>query len=154
MTKKKCEEELNKIKELEDKLLRIQAETQNYIRRTEEEKTKMIKFANADLIEQLLPTIDNFERAIKMDDANLDDELSKFLEGFKLIYSSFLGVLKEMNLKEIEALDQEFDPRYHNAVLTNCDLNKADNIVLEVLQKGYMLEDKLIRPAMVSVNKL
>ncbi|MFA5696465.1 MAG: nucleotide exchange factor GrpE [Bacilli bacterium] len=154
MTKKKCEEELNKIKELEDKLLRIQAETQNYIRRTEEEKRKIIKSANADLIEQLLPTIDNFERAIKMDDTNLDDELSKFLEGFKLIYSSMISILKEMNLKEIEALDKEFDPRYHNAVLTNCDPNKADNIVLEVLQKGYMLEDKLIRPAMVSVNKL
>lgn len=143
-----------KIKELEDKLLRIQAETQNYKRRKEEETEKTIKYANEHLIEELLPVLDNFERAVLLDDSNLADELSKFLQGFKMIYSSFLNVLNSMDLKEIEALDKPFDPTYHQAVLTDKDETKEDGIILEVLQKGYMLKDRVIRASLVKVNNL
>lgn len=150
----KVDESALKIKELEDKLLRVQAESQNYRRRKDEETDRMINYANEKLIEELLPVIDNFERAIKLDDENLNDELSKFLEGFKMIYGSFINILNGLELKEIEALDQPFDPVYHQAVLTDRDESKEDGIVLEVLQKGYMLKDKVIRASLVKVNNL
>lgn len=143
-----------RIKELEDKILRLQAENQNYRRRKDEEVRQMINYANEKIIEELLPVLDNFERAIKLDDLELDDELSKFLEGFKMIYASFVNILNDSELKEIEALDKEFDPRYHQAVLVDKDETKEENIVLEVLQKGYMLKDRVIRPSMVKVNNL
>lgn len=148
------EEAETKIKELEDKLLRVQAETQNYKRRKDEETERMVKYANEQLVEELLPVLDNFERAINLDDLNLDDELSKFLEGFKMIYGSFVNVLNDIDLKEIEALDQPFDPAFHQAVLTDKDETKEDGIVLEVLQKGYILKDRVIRASMVKVNNL
>jgi molecular chaperone GrpE len=137
-----------------DKALRAQAELQNYRKRKDEETDKMIKYANEDLIEKILPTLDNFERAIKLDDNDLTDELSKFLDGFKMIYVSLMNVLNDLGLKEIEALYQPFDPAYHQAVLTGIDDTKEDGIVLEVLQKGYMLKDRVIRPVMVKVNNL
>jgi molecular chaperone GrpE len=143
-----------KIKELEEKVLRMQAEMQNYKRRRDEEANSIVKFANESLIESILPTIDNFERAIAIDDNNLNDELSKFLEGFKMIYASFINVLNEIGLNEIEALDKPFDPTYHQAVMTDKDESKEDGIVLEVLQKGYMLKDKLVRASLVKVNNL
>lgn len=143
-----------KIKELEDKMLRLQAETQNYKRRKEEEMSNMVKYANEKVIEELLPVLDNFERAIGLDDLNLEDELSKFLEGFKMIYSSLINILNGLELKEIKALDCPFDPVYHQAVLTDKDESKEDGIILEVLQKGYMLKDKVIRPTLVKVNNL
>lgn len=143
-----------KIKELQDKLLRVQADSQNYRRRLEEESKNVIKFANEGLIEELLPVLDNFERAIALDDNDLNDELSKFLEGFKMIYASLVTVLNNMGLKEIESLDQPFDPVYHQAVMTDKDDTKEDGIILEVLQKGYMLKEKVIRPSLVKVNNL
>lgn len=143
-----------KIKELEDKMLRVQAEMQNYKRRKDEETKNIVKFANEKMIEELLPILDNFERAISLDDQNLNDELSKFLEGFKMIYSSFVNVLNVMEVKEIEALEKPFDPVYHQAVLIDRDENKEDGMILEVLQKGYMLKDRVIRPSLVKVNNL
>jgi molecular chaperone GrpE len=137
-----------------DKALRAQAELQNYKKRKDEETDKMIKFANEDLIEKILPTLDNFERAIKLDDNNLTDEISKFLDGFKMIYTSLVNVLNDLGLKEIDAIDKPFDPAYHQAVLTDRDEAKEDGIVLEVLQKGYMLQDRVIRASMVKVNNL
>ncbi len=142
------------IKELQDKLLRVQADSQNYKRRLEEESKNAKKFANEELIEELLPVLDNFERAISLDDNDLNDELSKFLEGFKMIYSSFVNVLNQMELKEIDALEKPFDPVYHQAVMTDKDESKEDGIILEVLQKGYMLKNKVIRPSLVKVNNL
>lgn len=141
-----------KIKELEEKLLRNQAELQNYRRRKEEETEKLIKYSNEVLIKELLPVLDNFERAIDMDDDNLEDEVSRFLEGFKMIYASFNKILSEFEVKEIESLGQKFDPYYHQALLTDTIKDKEDEIILEVLQKGYMFKDKVIRPTMVKVN--
>ncbi len=158
MTKKKEDnnEELEKIKleniELNDKVLRSLAELQNYKKRKDEELNRMLKYSDEDLILELLPIIDNFERAIKLDDANLTDELSKFLEGFKMIYSSIVNLLNKYEVKEIESINKTFDPTYHQAVLTDDIEEYENNIVIEILQKGYIYKDKVIRPTMVKVN--
>ena len=113
----------------------------------------MLKYSQEDIILEILPIIDNFERAIKLDDNNLEDELSKFLNGFKMIYTNLIEVLNKYEVKEIEALGKEFDPTYHQAVLTDKDESKASGTILEVLQKGYMYKDKVIRVSMVKVNE-
>ena len=90
-----------RIKELEDELLRSKAEFINYRKRLEDEQVRLLKFCNEDLIKETLPILDNFERAISMDDTNLDDEVSKFLSGFKMIYCNFVNVLKNYGVIEI-----------------------------------------------------
>lgn len=143
----------NDLKESSEKILRLAAEMQNYKKRNETEKSNMLKYANEDLAKSLLPILDNFERAIKLDDNDLSDEVSKFLSGFKMIYGSFVNVLNNIEVKEIECDGLEFDPVYHQAVLTEKDETKPSGVILEVLQKGYMYKDKVIRPAMVKVNE-
>lgn len=151
------EEEILQLKEeikvLEEKLVRNQAELLNYKRRREEEIGRMLKYSEEGILSDFLPILDNFERAIKMDDNNLEDEVSKFLSGFKMIYASTNQLLEKYEVKEIDCLDKEFDPNTSQAVLTDKDENKASGIVLEVLQKGYIYKDKVIRPAMVKVNE-
>ena len=142
----------NKIKELESKLLYKDADLINYRKRKDEEVSNMLKYSNLDMASELLIVVDDLERAIKIDDDVLDDELSKFLSGFKMIYTRLINILNNFEIKEIEALGKEFDPRYHQAVLTDNVSDKDNNIILDVLQKGYMYKDKVIRPAMVKVN--
>lgn len=151
--KEKINELENKVKELEDNNLRTKAELINFRRRKEEETSRMLKYANEDLIKELLPIIDNFERAINMDDDNLDDEVSKFLSGFKMIYCNMENILKNYGVTEIEALNLEFDPTIHQAVLTEHVDGVESGKVIEVLQKGYKLKDKVIRPSMVKVSE-
>ena len=146
--------ELNqRVGSLQEALLRNQAELQNYKRRKEEESEKVLKYKNEDLIKELLTVVDNFERAIQMDDNDLSDEVSKFLAGFKLIYTATVGILNKFEVKEIAAEGLEFDPEYHHAVLTEHDENKPAGVILEVLQKGYTYKDRVVRPAMVKVNE-
>ena len=142
----------NKIKELESKLLYKDADLINYRKRKDEEVSNMLKYSNLDMASELLIVVDDLERAIKIDDDVLDDELSKFLSGFKMIYTRLINILNNFEIKEIESLGKEFDPRYHQAVLTDNVSDKGNNIILDVLQKGYMYKDKVIRPAMVKVN--
>ena len=113
----------------------------------------MLKYANADIIMQILTIVDDLERAISLDDDVLDDEVSKFLSGIKMTYSRLLKILSDFEVKEIEALDKPFDPTYHQAVFTSKDETKESGIVLEVLQKGYIYKDKVIRPSMVKVSE-
>ena len=143
----------NKIKELESKLLYKDADLINYRKRKDEEVSNMLKYSNLDMASELLIVVDDLERAIKIDDDVLDDELSKFLSGFKMIYTRLINILNNFEIKEIEALGKEFDPRYHQAVLTDNVSDKGNNIILDVLQKGYMYKDKVIRPAMVKVSE-
>ena len=143
----------DKIKNLEEALLRSQAELINYKRRKDEETNRIIKYAEEDILKGFLPILDNFERAISMDDDNLEDEVSKFLEGFKLMYKQIKDLLTKFEVKEMDCLGKEFDPTYHQAVTTGKDESKESGIILEVLQKGYMYKDKVIRPAMVKVNE-
>ena len=158
-----CSEETNidderellskRIKELEETLLRNQAELINYKKRKDEETSRIIKYAEEDILKGFLPILDNFERAINMDNDNLEDEVSKFLEGFKLMYKQIKELLNKFEVKEIDCLDKEFDPTYHQAVVTGKDETKKSGVILEVLQKGYMYKDRVLRTAMVKVNE-
>lgn len=149
----KLNEAYNKISELEDSLLRSKADFINYRKRLEEEQTRLFKYCHEDLIKEMLPIIDSFERAIDMDDNNLDDEVSKFLSGFKMIYCNFLNVLKKFEVVEIDGINKPFDPTYHQAVMTEKRENIESGMVIEILQKGYILKGKVIRPAMVRVSE-
>lgn len=154
---KKHEAEIEKLKNdlliSNEKVLRVQAEMMNFKRRKEEETSMMLKYANEDILKSLLPVVDNFERGLKMDDNDLSDEVSKFLSGFKMIYTNIIEILNKNEVKEIEAEGIEFDPTVHQAVLMEHNENKPHGVILEVLQKGYIYKDKVIRPAMVKVNE-
>ncbi len=151
--KQKIEELEQQLKELEDKNLRDKAELINYRKRKDEEMSRILKYSNEDIVKQLLPVVDNFERAIKMDDNNLDDQVSKFLEGFKMIYCNLTNILENAEVKAIDGVNKPFDPTYHEAVLTEKVEGVESGQVLEVLQKGYLLKDRVIRPAMVKVSE-
>ena len=153
---KECEtDELlsKRIKDLEDALLRSQAELLNYKKRKDEEASRILKYAEEDVLRGFLPILDNFERAINMDDDNLDDEVSKFLKGFKLMYKQIRELLGKFDVKEIDALNKEFDPSVHNAVMVDKKEGVKSGVVTEVLQKGYMYKDRVLRTAMVKVNE-
>lgn len=143
----------DKIKNLEETLLRSQAELINYKRRKDEETNRIIKYAEEDILKGFLPILDNFERAISMDDNNLEDEVSKFLEGFKLMYKQIKDLLEKFEVKEIDCLGKEFDPSLEQAVVVDHDETKESGVVTVVLQKGYMYKDRVLRTAMVKVNE-
>ena len=148
-------ERLNEESKLKDeKILRLSAEMQNMRRRFDEEKARLAKYDGEDTILKMLPILDNMEHAIKMDDNDLTDEVSKFLSGFKMIYGNMVDVLNNCGIEEIKCLHEPVDEASMNAVLVESTDEFDDNIVLDVLQKGYMYKDKVIRPAMVKVNKV
>lgn len=157
---KKCKELETEIEKLKlalnmsnEKALRANAEMMNFKRRKEEETSNLLKYANEDVLKSLLHVVDNFERGIKLDDNDLSDEVSKFLSGFKMIYTSVIEILNKFEVKEISAEGIEFDPTVHQAVLMEHDESKPHGVILEVLQKGYMYKDRVLRPAMVKVNE-
>lgn len=141
------------LKEAEEKAMREKAEAINYRKRKDDEVARMMKYASEDMIKEILPIVDSFERAIDMDDDNLEDEVSKFLAGFKMIYCNLVNVLEKYEVKEIEAMGKEFDANFHQAVLTEPREGVEPGIVIEVLQKGYMYKDKVLRPSMVKVSE-
>ncbi len=155
--KKKDDTEIKKLKEenelLKDKFLRVNAEMQNMRRRMEEEKSNLLKYEGEELIKRLLPIIDNFERAIGMDDTNLEDEVSKFLSGFKMIYGNLNSTLQGYEVMAMDILNKPFDPNTMEAVLLEEVEGMESNIVVDVLQKGYTYKGKVIRHAMVKVSK-
>lgn len=155
---KLLEEKINLLeeqkKDLENESLRSKAELINYRKRKDEETQNMLKYANEDLLKELLPVMDNFERAINLDDDNLDDELSKFLSGFKLIYNHMQEILEKFGVQEVSCLGKIFDANYETSVFMDSDPNYDDEVVLDVLQKGYTYNDKLLRSASVKINKI
>ena len=151
--KEKIEELENQNKKLEQDVLIAKADLINYRRRKDEEVTRLLKFCNEDLIKQILPVLDNFERAIKLDDNNLDDEVSKFLEGFKMIYCNMQNIMNNFEVKPIDSSNVPFDPTYHNAIMMEKVEGIESGMIVEVLQKGYIYKDKVIRPAMVKVSE-
>lgn len=151
--KDKMNEALNKISELEDKLIRKEADMVNFRKRKEEEVNRMLKFCNEDLIKEILPIIDNFERAIVADESKLSDVEKNYLTGFKMIYTHLINVLENYDVKPIDECNIKFNPVYHNAIMLEKRDGVESGIVIEVLQKGYMLKDKVIRAAMVKVSE-
>ena len=148
---KKLEELQNEINTLKDKNMRIAAEMVNTLRRKDEETNRLLKYSNESLITELLPVIDNFERALNVDVTSTDVE--SYQKGMTMIYNSLKNILEKFEVKEIEAIDKEFDPSFHQAVMQEEKEGTKENIVIEVLQKGYTYKDKVIRPAMVKVSK-
>ena len=150
--------EIEKLKEeitsQNEKILRLSAEMQNMRRRADEERSRLLKYDGEAIIMNMLTILDNFEHAINMDDTNLTDEVSKFLSGFKMIDANMNDSLKSIGVTEIECLHMPFDETKMNAVLIDHSNDFENNIVLDVLQKGYMYKDKVIRPAMVKVNQV
>lgn len=140
-------------KELVEKVKLAQAELVNYRRRKEEENANNLKYANQELITELLPLVDNFERAIKLDDNDLTDELSKFLAGFKMMYASLTEILKKFGVEEINRAGEIFDPKLEQALMVENNSEFEDDTVIEVLLKGYKLKDRVVRPASVKINK-
>ena len=148
---KKLEELQNEVNTLKDKNMRIAAEMVNTLRRKDEETNRLLKYSNESLITELLPVIDNFERALNVDAKTTDIE--SYQKGMAMIYNSLKNILEKFEVKEIEAIDKEFDPSFHQAVMQEEKEGTKENIVIEVLQKGYTYKDKVIRPAMVKVSK-
>ena len=139
--------------ELEEKYMRLQAEYLNFKTRTQTEVSRMLQYEGEDFIKEILNVKDNFEREVMMDDSDLSDEVSRFLSGFKMILGNLTNLLDKFEVREIECVGLEFDPHVAEAVLTDHDETKPENVVLEVLTKGYKYKDKVIRHAMVKVNK-
>ena len=151
----KLEEEINTLtdqnKGLVEKVKLAQAELINYRKRKDEETEGLLKYANTGIITEILPIIDTFEKVINKD--NVSDELKNYLVGFKMIYKNLCDILKKYGVEEINRVGQVFDPRYEQALLTECVEDKEDDVVLEVLLKGYMLKGRVIRPASVKINQ-
>jgi molecular chaperone GrpE len=134
------------LEQANDKYLRLYAEYDNYRKRTAKKKTETYQNASVKCIEDLLPVVDSFERALEADCT--DDN---FKNGMQMIFGQLKTFLDKMNVTAIEALGAEFDPNFHNAIQQQEGTDYASNHVCAVYQKGYMLGDKLVRPAMVAV---
>ncbi len=146
---KEVEELKQQLKEEKEKSLRIQAEMINFRKRKEDEVANMYKYANEDILKNMLGIIDNFERALAME----NEENKEFLKGFHMIYTSILKIMEDNEVKEIEALDIPFDPSVHQAVMTEHVEGKEPGIVIQVLQKGYKYKERVLRPSMVKVSE-
>lgn len=137
------------IEELTDKYKRTFAEFDNFRKRSEKEKASMYEIGARDVIEKILPVVDNFERGFKA--VSEEEKATPFADGMDKIYKQLIKTLEDMGVKEIEALGKEFDPNLHNAVMHVEDENLGENEVAEVLQKGYMYRDTVVRHSMVKV---
>ncbi|ANS77208.1 molecular chaperone GrpE [Paenibacillus yonginensis] len=137
--------------EHQQRLLRVQADYDNFRRRTQKEKEELAKYASSKLISELLPVFDNFERALAAGVSEQNDP-SSFVKGVEMIFRQFEGVLKAEGLTIMETVGQPFNPEYHQAIMTVEVDEYEEGIVVEELQKGYMLKDKVLRPAMVKVS--
>lgn len=147
--KKKKDKKDEKIEELNDRLMRTMAEFDNFRKRTEKEKTQMFEIGAKSIIEKLLPVLDNFERGF--DGLSEDVKSSGFAQGMEMVHKQMITSLEEVGVKSIEALNQEFDPNYHNAVMHEESDEFEENIVSQELQKGYMYRDSVVRHSMVKV---
>lgn len=136
--------------EVYQRLLRTQAEFDNYKKRSLKEREAERKYKAQDLVTELLPAIDNFERALQVEITDVNKNL---LDGISMVYRQLVDALKSQGVEPIEAVGKEFDPNIHQAVMRVEEEGFEPNTVVEELQKGYMMKDRVIRPAMVKVNQ-
>jgi len=141
----------NKLDEADNRYLRLQADFDNFRRRTRLEAEANEKYRAQKLITDLLPAMDNFERALKMEADN--EQTKSLMQGMEMVYRSMAEALKKEGVEPIEAVEKEFDPQIHQAVMQDNNENFGSNIVIEEFQKGYLLKDRVIRPSMVKVNQ-
>ena len=146
---KKKDKKDEKIEELTDKLTRQMAEFDNFRKRTEKEKSQMYEVGAKDIIEKILPVVDNFERGL--DAVKEEEKEDSFVQGMEKVYKHLLTTLEGIDVKPIEAVGQQFDPNFHNAVMHVEDEELGENVVAEEFQKGYMYRDSVVRHSMVKV---
>jgi len=144
---KKKDKRDEQIEQLNDKVMRQMAEFENFRRRTELEKSQMFATGAKSIVEKILPVVDNFERGL----ATVEEGADPFADGMLMIYKQLLTTLDEAGVKPIEAVGQEFNPDFHNAVMHVEDEEVGENIVVEEFQKGYMYNDTVVRHSMVKV---
>ena len=150
-TEEKSEEKTEeKADDGNEKYVRLMAEFQNYKKRVAKEKNDIREYATEKLVMELLPVLDNFERALA---ASAEDDPAGYAKGMELIFTQMVTELQKSGLAEVEAEGQDFDPMKHNAVMTEENEELESGKVSKVLQKGYALNDKVIRPSMVAVTK-
>jgi len=137
------------IEELNNKLLRLQADFINYKKRIERERESIINFAIEPFVTSLLPIVDNLERALE----SQSDKEDNFYKGIEMIYDQLIKVLKDNEVEEIPALNEDFDPNYHHAIYMEENEEYESGKIIEVFQKGYKLKGKVIRPSLVKVAK-
>ena len=147
--KDKKDKKDEKIEELTDRLTRQMAEFDNFRKRTEKEKSQMYEVGAKDIIEKILPVVDNFERGL--DAVKEEDKEDPFIQGMEKVYKQLMTTLEGIEVKPIEAVGREFDPNLHNAVMHVEDENLGENIIAEEFQKGYMYRDSVVRHSMVKV---
>ena len=136
---------------LNDKYLRLAAEFENYKRRTQRDQGDTVRFANEKLLRDLLPTIDNLERALQCSTEQADSE--GFLQGVELTYKQFFDTLEKLGVSQVTSVGEPFDPTKHQAVGQVESSTIAENCVVDEYQKGYFLQDRILRPAMVTVSR-
>ncbi|CAM2754590.1 nucleotide exchange factor GrpE [Salinicoccus roseus] len=134
----------------ENKYLKLYAEFENFKRRNRQEMETNNKYKHQGMVEDLLPIIDNFERALKIEGDS--DSFNSLLKGVEMVYNDLVNTLMKHDVREIESVGQPFDPNYHQAVMTEAS-DEDDGIVIEEFQKGYILKDRVIRPSMVKVSE-
>lgn len=147
--KNKKDKKDEKIDELTDRLTRQMAEFDNFRKRTEREKSQMYEVGAKDIIEKILPVVDSFERGL--DAVKEEEKDHPFMQGMDKVYKQMMTTLAEIGVKPIEAVGQEFNPDFHNAVMHVEDDSFGENIVAEEFQKGYMYRDSVVRHSMVKV---
>ncbi|WP_246049990.1 nucleotide exchange factor GrpE [Aquibacillus sediminis] len=137
--------------EIYQRLLRIQAEYDNFRKRTQKEKQADRKYRSQAIVTELLPVVDNFERALQVEVE--DEAAASFVDGVKMVYRQLKDALEKEGVEEIKTVGEEFDPNVHQAVMQVEDDQFESNVVVEELQKGFKLNERVIRPAMVKVNQ-
>jgi molecular chaperone GrpE len=138
------------LEDVTERLYRTQADFDNFRRRTKEGREAAAKYKSQSLVEELLPILDNFERALQIEAEN--EQMKSLLQGMDMVYRQLLTALTNEGVTEIVAIGAEFDPHLHQAVMQVESEEYKPNEVIEVLQKGYLLKDRIIRPALVKVN--
>lgn len=139
------------IADMQQRYVRLQADFSNFKKRTAAEKLQISEVVKMDVLKNVLPVIDNFERALQVPQDKQTDEVKSFVDGYAMIYKQLTAVLENEGVTKIDAVGKPFDPVYHQAVMRVASDEYENDMVVEVLQEGYLLGDKTLRPAMVKV---
>jgi len=141
------------VQDLQNKLLYQQAEFENFKKRREEETRNLLKYQNYEMALEIITIVDSLERALSVPNDKLTDEVKKYLEGFRIMYNNLINILNKFEIHAVDCLNKEFDHNTCQALMTEHVDGTAPGIVIQVLQKGYILKDKLLRPALVKVSE-
>lgn len=144
--------ELETLRQRNEQLMRVAADFENYKRRQERERSEMTKFAGQKVIAEMLPVIDNFERALQTEPK--PEEFENFIDGVKMIQKQFMDVLSKAGVEAIEAMGQPFNPEFHEAIMQEENSDVPDETVVGEFQTGYTMHGRLLRPSVVKVSKV